>query len=292
MNHFARHGYAGVRVDIRGSGNSDGRVMDEYCTAGAGRRARGAEVDRRAAVVRRRDRHDRRLVGRLQRPSDRGPRAARAEGRRHLFRERRPVRRRRALPRRLRARHGHAALVGLDDELPRAAAAAVGGRRRLEGAVARPARDDGAARRDVALAPAPRRLLAAGLGARGLLRHPLPRDRDRRLDRRLYRRGAAPHGRPRRAAARRHRPVGPQRHRGRCARPWRRRAARGRALVGSLAEGHLQRRRGRADAGRLPAGPDRAGRALRGAARALGDRADVAVARRRDAHDPVRRRGA
>ena len=30
MHHFARHGYAGVRVDIRGSGNSDGPTMDEY----------------------------------------------------------------------------------------------------------------------------------------------------------------------------------------------------------------------------------------------------------------------
>src|SRR3954454_17744044 len=30
MNHLARNGYAGVRVDIRGSGNSDGRLTDEY----------------------------------------------------------------------------------------------------------------------------------------------------------------------------------------------------------------------------------------------------------------------
>ena len=43
--------------------------------------------------------------------------------------------------------------------------------------------------------------------------------------------------------------------------------------MGPLAEGHRERRRGRADAGRLPAGPDRPGRALRRAARALGDRA-------------------
>ncbi len=28
---FAQNGYAGVRVDIRGSGNSDGPIMDEYC---------------------------------------------------------------------------------------------------------------------------------------------------------------------------------------------------------------------------------------------------------------------
>ena len=31
MHHLVQNGYAGVRVDIRGSGNSDGPVMDEYC---------------------------------------------------------------------------------------------------------------------------------------------------------------------------------------------------------------------------------------------------------------------
>ena len=31
MHYFVRNGYAGVRVDIRGSGNSDGPIMDEYC---------------------------------------------------------------------------------------------------------------------------------------------------------------------------------------------------------------------------------------------------------------------
>src|SRR3954449_12503683 len=30
MTYFAEHGFAGVRVDIRGSGNSDGATMDEY----------------------------------------------------------------------------------------------------------------------------------------------------------------------------------------------------------------------------------------------------------------------
>ena len=31
MHYFVQNGYAGVRVDIRGSGNSDGPTMDEYC---------------------------------------------------------------------------------------------------------------------------------------------------------------------------------------------------------------------------------------------------------------------
>jgi hypothetical protein len=30
MRHFASHGYAGVRIDLRGSGNSDGLISDEY----------------------------------------------------------------------------------------------------------------------------------------------------------------------------------------------------------------------------------------------------------------------
>ena len=30
MTWFAGHGYAGVRVDIRGSGESDGLLTDEY----------------------------------------------------------------------------------------------------------------------------------------------------------------------------------------------------------------------------------------------------------------------
>ena len=37
MTWFAGHGYAGVRVDIRGSGESDGLLTDEYTAAGAGR---------------------------------------------------------------------------------------------------------------------------------------------------------------------------------------------------------------------------------------------------------------
>ena len=51
--YFAGHGYAGVRVDLRGSGDSDGILLDEYLTAGAGRRARGDRLARRAALVQR-----------------------------------------------------------------------------------------------------------------------------------------------------------------------------------------------------------------------------------------------
>ena len=47
--YFAGHGYACVRVDMRGSGESDGVLLDEYSEAGAGRRARGASPGSRTS---------------------------------------------------------------------------------------------------------------------------------------------------------------------------------------------------------------------------------------------------
>ena len=78
---FAGHGYACVRVDLRGSGDSDGRAEDEYLQQ---------ELDDGVEVMRwiaaqpwcdGRSRHDRDLLGRLQRPADRRP-AARRRSRR------------------------------------------------------------------------------------------------------------------------------------------------------------------------------------------------------------------
>src|ERR1700730_158553 len=92
---FAAHGYACVRVDIRGSGDSDGLLLDEYsggehdeaieviawpaCPPAArrclGRRARrrhrGHRLARRATMVQRPGRHDGDLVGRVQQPPGR-----------------------------------------------------------------------------------------------------------------------------------------------------------------------------------------------------------------------------
>ena len=100
---FAGHGYAAVRVDMRGSGDSDGILLDEYLRAGAGGRARG---DRWLARSRgaRRGRHDRQVVGRLQRAADRRAPAAGAAGDRQRLLDRRPLCGRRPLHGRLRAR--------------------------------------------------------------------------------------------------------------------------------------------------------------------------------------------
>ena len=76
--YFAGHGYAVLRVDIRGSGESGGLLPGRVPPAGAGGRPRGARLDRGAALVHRRRRHVRHLVGRLQRPAGGGARAARS----------------------------------------------------------------------------------------------------------------------------------------------------------------------------------------------------------------------
>ena len=75
LNHpyFAGHGYAAVRVDLRGSGDSEGVLQDEYLPAGAAGRHRGAALAGGSALVRRPGGDDRHLLGRLQRPADRRP---------------------------------------------------------------------------------------------------------------------------------------------------------------------------------------------------------------------------
>ena len=74
--YVAGHGYAVLRIDLRGTGESDGLLRDEYTRQehddGVGR----ARLDRGAALVHRPHRHDRRILGRLQRAADRGPPAA------------------------------------------------------------------------------------------------------------------------------------------------------------------------------------------------------------------------
>ena len=202
---------------------------------------------------------------------------------------RRPLRRRRPLLRRLRAGDRHAALVDLHGRLRRPAAGPRGRRRRLARALGRADRVDGAVGRDLARAPAPRRLLAPGLGLRALRRHHLPGVRDRRLVRRLPRHGAADARARPRARARADRAVGAQQPGVRLARPRDRLPPGAGAVLRRRAEGGGERLLRRAGAGQLPAGADRARPAVRGAARPLGRRPGVAVAARRGAAARARR---
>ena len=100
--YFAGHGYACLRVDMRGSGDSDGLMTDEYRRRSS-TTASGDRVDRGAALVHRQGRHDRQLLGRVQRAPDRGAPAAGARGDRHVLLDRRPLRRRHALHGRMRS---------------------------------------------------------------------------------------------------------------------------------------------------------------------------------------------
>ena len=154
--YFAGHGYAAVRVDLRGTATPTDPPRRVHAPGG-GRRARGPRVARGAALVHRARRHVRHLVGRFQRPAGRRAPAAGAAGRHLDVRERRPLRRRRPLHRRLRARARHAP-VGRDDaDAARPAAGPGQGRRRLARARGSPDGTNAGVRRAVARTPAPRR---------------------------------------------------------------------------------------------------------------------------------------
>ncbi len=145
-------------------------------------------------------------------------------------------------------------------------------------------------RRDVAPAPAPRRLLAPGIGVRGLRARSRPRSTSSAAGRTATR---TPRLRlldglscPRKGLIG---PVGARLARGGLSRACDRLPAGGAALLGSLAEGRAERRDGRPDAPLLAAGERRAARRLRDPARALGGGADVALAAARR-HDTAPRR--
>ena len=129
----------------------------------------------------------------------------------------------------------------------------------------------------LARAPAARRVLEARLRVRGLRGHRGARVRDRGLDRRVHEQRPAPARGARRAAQGPHRPVAPRLPARRHARPGDRVPPGGAALVGLLAQGRRDRRDGRADAARVDAGV-RAARAVDGrGAGALGGGGRVAV---------------
>jgi len=62
---FAERGYACVRVDMRGNGDSYGVMEDEYTPPGTGRLHRGDQLACRATLVQRNGRHDGHQLGRL-----------------------------------------------------------------------------------------------------------------------------------------------------------------------------------------------------------------------------------
>ena len=206
-------------------------------------------------MVHRCGRDARHLLGRVQQPPDRRPASARAAGDHHALLDRRPLHRRRALQGRAGAGPGHAALGHLHAAGERRAARSRDCRRRsLARPVAGPHRGLPAAGRDMAGAPAPRRLLETGLGDRGPLRDHRRGVRRRRLAGRLHQCRPAPARGPQLSPQGADRAVGPRLAAGRHAAAGDRLSAGGPALVGPLAEGDRQRHHAGADAARLGAG--------------------------------------
>ena len=246
---------------------------------GAGRRSRGDRLDRRAAVVHRGGGDARHLLGRVQQPPDRRPAPAGAAGDHHALLDRRPLHRRRALQGRAGAGPGHAALGHLHAAGERRAARSRdGGRGSLARPVAGPHRRVPAAGRDLAGAPASRRLLEAGLGDRGLLGDHRRGLRRRRLAGRLHQCRPAPARGPQLPPQGADRAVGPRLAAERHAAARDRLPAGVPALVGSLAEGDRQRHHAGADAARLGAGLGATGAHASRAAGPVGERRRLAAA--------------
>ena len=197
--YLAGHGYAGVRVDLRGSGDSEGVLTDEYleqelCDAEEVLAWLAAQpwCNGRTGMMGISWGGFNALQVAARRPP--GLRAVVA-----ACLHRRPVRRRRALHGRLPA--DRQPVVGVDDvRLQLLPSGSRGGRRALAGDVARAAGRQRALAGGVAAPPAPRRLLAARFDLRGLLRHHLSRARRQRLGRRLHQLRVPAARRPRRPA--------------------------------------------------------------------------------------------
>ena len=95
--YLAGHGYAGVRVDLRGSGEFDGLTVRRVRQAGTRRWCGGDRVAGSSALVQWRRWDDRNFLGRVQWTSNcSAPSPGTQSNRNHLF-NRRSVRRRRAL---------------------------------------------------------------------------------------------------------------------------------------------------------------------------------------------------
>ena len=264
----------------------------------AHRHGHGDRLARDPAVVARHRGDVRVLVLGVQQHPDRDGSPARAESDHPDLRERRPLRRRRALPRRRREAARPDRLPELHGREQRAAARAADLRRGVARGVGAPPRGHRAVGAHVAGAPAPRRLLEAGLALRRLRGHRVPHDDRRRLGGRISQQ-LVPHVRaPDLPEAVGLRAVGACRDRHVAARTEPRPDARAHPVVGPLAEGHRQRHRPRTADRAVRAALDPARAGPRHRERRVAVRADLAartaaardvVARRRDG-EPLRRR--
>ena len=75
--YFAGHGYACIRVDMRGNGDSEGLMEDEYSEQELQDACDVIAWAARTALVHRQGRHDGHFLGRLQCAAGRGHAAAR-----------------------------------------------------------------------------------------------------------------------------------------------------------------------------------------------------------------------
>jgi hypothetical protein len=192
--YVAGHGYACVRVDLRGSGDSDGVLTTSTCRRSS-TTARGAALDRVPAVVRRQRRDDRHLLGRVQRAAARRPATARARRHRHGVLDRRPLRRRRALHGRLPARRQPVLGVGRCSPATPRAPGPGAGRATLARAVARATRGFRAVARDLAAHQHRDDYWRHGSVCEDYLAHRVPGHGGERLGRRLLERGVPAAGR-------------------------------------------------------------------------------------------------
>ena len=243
--YVAGHGYACVRVDMRGNGESDGLMLDEYTEQ---------EQDDALEVI---DWLARQpwctgAVGMIGiswggfnglQVAARQPPALKAVITPVL--DRRSLRRRHPLHGRLPAQRQPE--LGVDHVgLLLAAAGPSAPRRALARAVAAPPRAHGAAGREMAAAPAAGPAMAAWLGVRELRSDPMPGVCGGRLGGRLFQRDPAPDRRAQGAKERPDRALGAQIPSFRDAWAADRLPAGMSALVGSVAEGHRYRHHGRA----------------------------------------------
>ena len=274
---IAAQGYACVRVDIRGSGESEGLLLDEYLPR---EQQDGVEIIdwlSRQSWCSGTVGHDRHLLGRLQRPAARRPEASGAEGHHHPLLHGRPLRRRHPLHGRL--PHQRESLLERGPlHLGRPAAGPAARRRQMAGDLAGAAGGPASLARAMARPSAPRCLLEAWLRLRGLRRHRLRGLCHRRLGGQLFQCRAAAPGRAGLPAQGADRPLDPCLSASQRARPGHRLSPGGGALVGSLAEGHRQRDHGRADVSRLDAGAQGAEALVSPASRPLGGGGCLALA--------------